>query len=211
MKMELQGEAQISISVDEISVNGLALHRERYRQADSYQSDGQQFIRYPQADRPMAEAQRIDELLEDFNREAQKDRHPPEIRLLRVLHALTQAPGSTFTEHDVAARYVVEWALNQATAFAELRADLELAYTVMGLAGEAGELVNRAKKILRGDEGAHEAFLNTSLGELGDCQYYLARIAEFQGQSLSLIMAHNIRKLEGRAERGTICGTGEQR
>lgn len=85
-------------------------------------------------------------------------------------------------------------------------------YTALGLAGEAGEICNRFKKVLRDSGGKITPETREDLaGELGDVLWYVAQMARELHAPLSAIAASNLAKLEGRRERGTICGSGEGR
>lgn len=85
--------------------------------------------------------------------------------------------------------------------------DIALAYVSLGLAGEAGELANKVKKIVRDGEYDAEALA----AELGDTLYYLARFADELGTSLNLVARDNMAKLSDRKERGVIGGSGDNR
>ena len=47
--------------------------------------------------------------------------------------------------------------------------------------------------------------------ELGDCLWFVASIAKLYNVKLSDIAKMNIEKLEGRLQRGTIGGSGDER
>ncbi len=80
-------------------------------------------------------------------------------------------------------------------------------YTVLGLCGEAGEIANKAKKIIRGDVLSHIPLMD----ELGDVLWYLAECARAHRYSLNQIAQENLNKLKHRAERGVIKGDGDER
>ena len=85
-------------------------------------------------------------------------------------------------------------------------------YCILGLNGEAGELANKLKKIARDNMGVLTDQTRFDLAkELGDCQWYLARIAAELGFSLEAIATHNIEKLASRKERGVLGGAGDDR
>lgn len=87
-----------------------------------------------------------------------------------------------------------------------------MAYVTLGLAGEAGEVANKVKKIIRDCGGVVEpARLIAVAEELGDVLWYVARLATEMGADLGEIAALNAAKLEGRALRGTLQGDGDQR
>lgn len=88
-----------------------------------------------------------------------------------------------------------------------------LFYVVSKLNGEAGELSEHLGKAIRDDYGAitperYEAMLK----ELGDIQYYVARVAkELGGYTLGEVAEDNIDKLRSRKERGVLRGSGDNR
>jgi NTP pyrophosphatase (non-canonical NTP hydrolase) len=88
----------------------------------------------------------------------------------------------------------------------------QLIYPTLGLAGEAGELANKVKKILRDDNGkitnerAKQIF-----DELGDCLWYAAAIADDLGIPLSSVAESNLHKLKKRDEEDKIQGEGDNR
>lgn len=89
--------------------------------------------------------------------------------------------------------------------------DGALTYTVLALAGEAGELANRHKKVLRGDANAPEIHKAQMVGELGDILWYLAACSKELGVSLEYVAQYNLAKLRRRKEAGAIQGDGDSR
>ena len=87
-----------------------------------------------------------------------------------------------------------------------------LVYAALGLVGEAGEIANKTKKILRDNGGVLTPEMAMTLGdELGDVQWYLARVAKELTFSLEEIAATNLAKLDARRARGTLRGSGDRR
>jgi NTP pyrophosphatase (non-canonical NTP hydrolase) len=85
----------------------------------------------------------------------------------------------------------------------------ELMYLALGLAGEAGEVANKVKKLFRdGDSPEKRAHLE---GEIGDVFWYLARLCDALGLEPEVILAQNAQKLTSRLERGVIGGDGDHR
>jgi NTP pyrophosphatase (non-canonical NTP hydrolase) len=87
---------------------------------------------------------------------------------------------------------------------------LKITYPTMGLVGEAGELANKVKKILRGDANKQE-LINGIRGEMGDVLWYLSALADDIGVELSEVAAENIQKLRSRQQRDKLRGAGDNR
>ena len=88
----------------------------------------------------------------------------------------------------------------------------KLIYPTLGLAGEAGEIANKVKKILRDDSGELEEDVRQNLiSELGDVLWYVAALATDLKTELSEVANKNMEKLNSRKNRGTIGGSGDNR
>jgi NTP pyrophosphatase (non-canonical NTP hydrolase) len=74
---------------------------------------------------------------------------------------------------------------------------VELIVPLLGLAGEAGELLSEYKKQLRDGE-AHVLHKERIAEELGDLLWYIANVASKYGLSLSEIASKNLEKTQGR-------------
>ena len=83
---------------------------------------------------------------------------------------------------------------------------------VMGIAGEAGEVVEKWKKALAYREGqfSDEEFADFKK-ELPDVIWYIAVLADSLGLSLDELMQENLAKLQSRKARGVIKGDGDNR
>ncbi len=86
-----------------------------------------------------------------------------------------------------------------------------VAYTMLGLANEAGEALGKYKKVLRGDRQLTGETRQDILDECGDVLYYLARVVDELGGDLGDVAARNVAKLADRAERGVLKGDGDKR
>lgn len=83
-------------------------------------------------------------------------------------------------------------------------------YPFLGLSGEAGEVLNVAKKIFRDDQGVLTAERREVLkSELGDVLWYLARSADELGFTLSDIGDSNLAHLQARKQRNALHGSGD--
>lgn len=85
-------------------------------------------------------------------------------------------------------------------------------YTTLGLAGEAGEIPNKVKKILRDNGGVITPEVVEAVGkEIGDVLWYVANLASELGLSLERVAEGNLVKLGSRMERGVLTGSGDDR
>jgi NTP pyrophosphatase (non-canonical NTP hydrolase) len=85
-------------------------------------------------------------------------------------------------------------------------------YLTLGLCGEVGEIAEKVKKLIRDGDGTWDAErLALFHKELGDVYWYLARLADESGSSLSAIAQMNIDKLSDRQQRGVLGGSGDTR
>ena len=85
-------------------------------------------------------------------------------------------------------------------------------YTLIGLFGESGEIAEKIKKIIRDKEGIISEQDKGELSkELGDVLWYLTALADELGLSLEEIAKENIVKLDSRAKRGKLEGSGDNR
>ena len=87
-----------------------------------------------------------------------------------------------------------------------------LYYPALGLAGEAGEVCEKIKKIMRDQKGyLTEENADELVKELGDVLWYVANIACEINRSLSSIAETNLQKLKDREDRGVLKGSGDNR
>lgn len=96
--------------------------------------------------------------------------------------------------------------------YPEKESDFPL-YPILGLSGEAGEVAEKVKKMIRDFDGepvSHSQRESIAL-ELGDVLWYLTDIASNMGYTLAEIADKNISKLSSRRERGVIGGNGDNR
>lgn len=80
-------------------------------------------------------------------------------------------------------------------------------YPALGLAGEAGEVAEKVKKWIRDGNLDPDAVKK----ELGDVLWYVAAVASDLGLTLDDVASANVQKLESRAARGTLGGSGDNR
>ena len=92
------------------------------------------------------------------------------------------------------------------------RTDRNIPYLALALCGEAGELADKVKKVMRDkDNRYYQPDLAAIALELGDVLWYAANLANSLGYSLSEIAELNIQKIKDRVERGTLHGSGDNR
>ena len=83
---------------------------------------------------------------------------------------------------------------------------------ILGLVGEAGELADKYKKIIRDKESViGEADRAELIKELGDVLWYVATLARYLGASFDEVAALNLAKLTDRQRRHLIQGEGDNR
>ena len=85
-------------------------------------------------------------------------------------------------------------------------------YPTLGLCGEAGEVADKVKKVMRDRDGRFDAAVRDDLElELGDVLWYVAQLASELGLSLESVAEANLAKLASRAARNVIGGSGDRR
>lgn len=98
-----------------------------------------------------------------------------------------------------------------------------LLYTALGLTGEAGEVAEKLKKAIRKGSQEHplekltpatvayDDLRSDLVKELGDCMWYVARMADELGVTLADVVDANVEKLSSRKERKVLDGEGDDR
>lgn len=90
--------------------------------------------------------------------------------------------------------------------------DSNFIYPVLGLTGEAGEVAEKVKKIIRDHNGvANDGHKEEIKKELGDVLWYVAQISTELGFSMKDVAVGNIEKLYSRMERDQLKGNGDNR
>ena len=85
-------------------------------------------------------------------------------------------------------------------------------YPALGLTGEAGEVSELIKKMIRDDGGQlTEQRREKLLKELGDVLWYVAVVAHEAGLMLGDVAQVNLDKLARRKSEGKITGSGSER
>ena len=88
----------------------------------------------------------------------------------------------------------------------------EIIYPTLGLTGEAGEVADKVKKVLRDNYGLFDDKRKVEIAkDLGDVLWVVAALSKDIGYNLDTIANMNIAKLSSRKERGVIGGEGDNR
>ena len=88
----------------------------------------------------------------------------------------------------------------------------KILYPALGLAGEAGEVANKVKKVMRdGVENQVDDWKEQIASEIGDVLWYCAALATDLNMQLGMIAALNEKKLRDRFDRGKLNGSGDNR
>jgi len=83
-----------------------------------------------------------------------------------------------------------------------------LVENTLGLVGEAGEVAEKIKKLIRDDTRFSNADI---IKELGDVVFYATALANYYGGTLNDVLETNVEKLNSREERGMMNGSGDNR
>jgi len=87
-----------------------------------------------------------------------------------------------------------------------------LLYPTLGLCGEAGEVAEKVKKMIRDDGGVLSEERRAALAkELGDVLWYVAQLATEAGLELDAVARENLDKLLSRQRRSVLQGSGDDR
>ncbi len=85
-------------------------------------------------------------------------------------------------------------------------------YPTLGLVGEAGEVAEKVKKVIRDKKGIFdEESKNGIKKELGDVLWYLSNLCTEFDFKLEDVALQNLEKLKLRAAKGKISGSGDDR
>jgi NTP pyrophosphatase (non-canonical NTP hydrolase) len=85
-------------------------------------------------------------------------------------------------------------------------------YTVLGLTGEAGEVADKYKKVIRDSSGVMSPAQREELiKELGDVLWYIANCCQELRINLDDVANLNIEKLYSRQKRHKLAGSGDNR
>ena len=125
---------------------------------------------------------------------------------------ITPFPG-TFEEYEASAKQTATFSDSvHKMPNSESYDSLNLSYVSLGLNGEAGEVADKVKKIIRDKNGvlSHGDRIEIAK-ELGDVLWYITIMSDMLGYKLSDIAKMNVDKLSSRKDRGVIGGEGDNR
>ena len=85
-------------------------------------------------------------------------------------------------------------------------------YPTLGLSGEAGEVADKVKKVIRDNKGVFDQEAKESIMlELGDVLWYVSQLSCELGFELENVAIANLDKLSSRSSRGMLSGEGDSR
>lgn len=91
-------------------------------------------------------------------------------------------------------------------------AESKIVYPTLGLTGEAGEVADKVKKVIRDNQGCFDDERKHQIAlELGDVMWYAASLAHDLGFTLEEVCQMNLDKLASRMKRDKIHGSGDER
>ena len=85
-------------------------------------------------------------------------------------------------------------------------------YPTLGLVGEAGEVAEKVKKVIRDENGIFDKESTEGIKkELGDVLWYLSNLCTEFDFNLEEVAVQNLEKLKLRKSKGNISGSGDDR
>ena len=85
-------------------------------------------------------------------------------------------------------------------------------YPTLGLVGEAGEVAEKVKKVIRDKNGIFDEESKIAIKkELGDVLWYISNLSTELNLDLDDVASLNLDKLKKRAAKGKISGSGDNR
>ncbi len=89
---------------------------------------------------------------------------------------------------------------------------VRIMYPTLGLNGEAGEVAEKVKKMIRDNNNILDDDKKAEIAkEIGDVLWYISALCRDIGVSLEEVANINIAKLESRKQRGVLQGSGDNR
>lgn len=97
-----------------------------------------------------------------------------------------------------------EWVEDKIITAGETR----LVENTLGLVGEAGEVAEKIKKMIRDNKKVTNGEIAL---EIGDVLFYAAALGNYLGYTFDEIIEMNVNKLDSREKRGVLQGDGDNR
>lgn len=117
---------------------------------------------------------------------------------------ITQEDIDAFSIVNVSPMEYSYWVEGKITTKGEKR----LVENTLGLVGEAGEVAEKIKKYIRDNTKVSQKDI---IKELGDVVFYATALANYFYSNLPEVLETNMDKLNSRAKRGVIKGSGDNR
>lgn len=90
--------------------------------------------------------------------------------------------------------------------------NMDVIYPLIGLSGEAGEVAEKVKKVYRDNNGIFtDEIRHQIVKELGDCLWYINKLAADLGYTLEDVAEGNLNKCYKRRSENTLHGNGDNR
>lgn len=90
--------------------------------------------------------------------------------------------------------------------------DKRIIYPALGMCGEAGEVADKVKKVIRDNNQNFDTSRKIEIAyEIGDVLWYCATMAHDLGFTLEAVAQMNIDKLASRQRRNKLGGSGDHR
>jgi NTP pyrophosphatase (non-canonical NTP hydrolase) len=85
-------------------------------------------------------------------------------------------------------------------------------YPTLGLAGEAGEVAEKIKKVIRDNNGVVDSEKKEEIAkELGDVLWYLSQLSTELNLDFNYVAEKNLEKIKSRLDRNQLHGNGDNR
>lgn len=98
------------------------------------------------------------------------------------------------------------------TAIYPRKGNQGIIYCALGLTGEAGEVAEKVKKVLRDENGVFTEEKRREIAkEVGDVLWYCSQISYELGFPLESVAWNNLEKLQDRKTKGMLKGNGDNR
>ncbi len=129
-----------------------------------------------------------------------------------TLQNYQERAGKTAIYGEAIHNYVISLQIPDTDKALALEELLRITYTILGLNGEAGELADKMKKVIRDSKGIITPAIRTELlKEGGDVLWYIPEFTVALNSSLDEVAEMNLAKLESRYNRGVTSGSGDNR